>query len=142
MSAVTAFAARDLRQAWIRGAIAAGGAAAAAIGWAIEVPVLGIRLAVRFGTMAPETVVLGQVIGAAVVASLLGWLLLAVMERTLPGARMAWAGAAVAVLLASLALPAAAAVTVSAAAGLTVLHLAVAAVVIPGLASTARRPGR
>jgi hypothetical protein len=46
------------------------------------------------------------------------------------------------VLAVSLALPLAAATTTSAAVGLVVLHLAVGAVVIPGLASTARRAGQ
>jgi len=142
MSAVTAQALRETRQGWIRGLWVAGGAAAAAIGWAVEVPGLGIRLAVRFGPMHPETVVAGQVVGAAVVAALLGWLLLALLEGRTPRSRAAWTGIALAVLVLSLALPVAAATTTSAAVGLIVLHLAVGAVVIPGLSASARQPGR
>lgn len=142
MSAVTTPALRDARQLWIRGACVAGGAAAAAIAWAIEVPVLGIQLGIKFGMMQPETVVVGQVIGAAVMASLLGWLLLTGLERTIGGARAVWTGIALLVLLASLALPVIAATTTAAAVGLIVLHLAVAAVVIPGMSCTARRSGR
>ena len=120
----------------------AGGAAAAAVAWSVEVPLLGVRLTVKFGAMHPQTIVAGQVIGAALVAGLLGWLLLALLERTTPRARMAWTGAALLVLVVSLALPLAAATTTAATVGLVVLHLVVAAAVIPALAATARRPGR
>lgn len=142
MSAIATPALRDARHSWIRALYVAGGAAAAAVAWAIEVPVLGIRLSIRFGAMHPQTVVAGQIVGAAVVASLLGWLLLAVLERRVPRARAAWTGAALGVLLLSLALPVAAATTTSAVIGLIVLHLAVGAAVIPGMSRTARHPGR
>jgi predicted permease len=139
MSAVSVPALRDVRQGRVRMLSVAGGAAAAAIAWAIEVPLLGVRLSIRFGAMRAETVVVGQVIGAALVAGLLGWLLLAALERRTPRSRAAWAGAALLVLVASLALPAAAATTTSAAIALIALHLAVGAVVIPGMSYTARR---
>lgn len=142
MSAITTPALSYSRQNRMRALCVAGGAAAAIIAWAVEVPLLGIRLAIRFGAMRPETVVAGQVVGAAIVASLLGWLLLAVLERSLSRSRAAWTGAAVTVLVVSLALPLAAATTTSAAVGLIAMHLAVAAAVIPGMSSTARRLGR
>jgi hypothetical protein len=142
MSAAVTPAVRDARRSWARALCAAGGAAAAAIAWAVEVPLLGIRLTVRFGAMAPQTVVAGQVVGVALVAGLLGWLLLAVLDRRATRARMAWTALALLVLAVSLALPLAAATTTSAAVGLVVLHLVVGAVVIPGLASTARRAGQ
>ena len=142
MSAAVTPAVRDARRSWARALCTAGGAAAAAIAWAVEVPLLGIRLTVRFGAMAPQTVVAGQVVGAALVAGLLGWLLLAVLDRRAARARTAWTAAALLVLGVSLALPLAAATTTSAAVGLVVLHLVVGAVVIPGLASTARRAGQ
>lgn len=153
MSAVATPGLREGRQSWARALYAAGGAAAAAIAWAVEVPLLGVRLTIRFGAMRPETVVAGQIVGAAVVAALLGWLLLAALERRTPvsrtpysrtpysqtpGPRAAWTGIALVVLIASLALPLTAATTTSAAAGLIILHLAVGAAVIPGMASTAR----
>jgi Family of unknown function (DUF6069) len=77
----------------------------------------------------------------------LGWLLLAVLERATPGvlpvsARTAWTGAALLVLVLSLGLPVAAATTTAAAVGLVVLHLVVAAAVIPVLAATARPVSR
>ena len=142
MSAAVTPAVRDARRSRSRALCAAGGAAAAAIAWAVEVPLLGIRLTVRFAAMAPQTVVAGQVVGAALVAGLLGWLLLAGLDRRAARVRTAWTAVALLVLAVSLALPLAAATTTSAAVGLVVLHLVVGAVVIPGLASTARIAGQ
>jgi hypothetical protein len=78
------------------------------------------------------------VIGVTVAASLLGWLLLAQLERRTPHARLIWTAIALAALAASLALPLAAGTTSAAVAGLIVMHLTVGAVVIPALAQTAR----
>jgi Family of unknown function (DUF6069) len=134
-------AVRDVKRSRARALGVAGGAAAAAIAWSLEVPLLGIRLSIRFGGMHPQTVVAGQVVGAALVAGLLGWLLLAALDRSAARPRAGWTGAALIVLAASLALPLAAATTTSAAIGLIVLHLVVGAVVIPGMARTARPAG-
>ena len=71
-------------------------------------------------------------------ASLLGWLLLALLERRTPHARLLWTIIVLAALAASLALPLAAATTTSGAAGLIAMHLAVGAAVIPAMAYTAR----
>jgi Family of unknown function (DUF6069) len=142
MITATTAAVRDVKRSRARALCAVGGAAAAAIAWSLEVPLLGIRLSIRFGGMHPQTVVAGQVIGAALVAGLLGWLLLAALDRHAPRPRAAWTVAALIVLAASLALPLAAATTTSAAVGLVVLHLVVGAVVIPGMARTARHRGR
>jgi len=73
-----------------------------------------------------------------VAASLFGWLLLVLLERRTPQARILWTTIALAALAASLALPLAFAATSSAAIGLIVMHVAVGAVVIPALARTAR----
>jgi hypothetical protein len=126
-----------VKQGRSRALSAAGGAAAAAIAWAIEVPLLGIHLTIRFGAMHAQVITVGQVIGTALAAGLLGWLLLAVLERRTARARPAWTGAALLVLAASLVLPLAAATTASGAAGLIALHLVVGAVLIPGMARTA-----
>jgi hypothetical protein len=142
MLAATTPAGADVRRIRARALAVAGGMAAAAAAWAIEVPLLGVRLSVKFGPMHPQTVVAGQIIGAALVAGLLGWLLLAVLERATPRARAAWTGAALLVLVLSLGLPAATATTTAAAVGLVVLHLVVAAAVIPALAATARPVSR
>lgn len=140
MLAATTPAMRDTRRTRVRALTVVGGAAAAAIAWSIEVPVLGVRLSARFGPMHPQAIVAGQVIGAALVAGLLGWLLLTLLERGTPRARAIWTGTALAVLVLSLGLPAATATTTAAAVALVVLHLVVAAAVIPALAATARRP--
>jgi hypothetical protein len=72
-----------------------------------------------------------------VAASLLGWLLLALLERRSRHARLLWTTTALAALAASLALPLTVATTTSAVAGLIVMHLAVGAAVIPAMAHTA-----
>ena len=138
MLTTTAPAVPDTKQGRARALCVAGGALAAALAWIVEVPLLGIHLNVRFGTGHIQTIPAGQVIGAAVAASLLGWLLLALLERRTPHARLLWTTIALAALAASLALPLAAATTTSAAAGLIVMHLTVGAAVIPAMAHTAR----
>lgn len=138
MVTATSPAASGTRVVRARALCVAGGAAAAAIVWAVEVPLLGIRLSIRFGAMHPQIVAAGQIAGAALAAGLLGWLLLAVLDRRTRHARTAWAAAALVVLAASLTLPMAAATTAAAAIGLIAAHLAVGAAVIPGLARTAR----
>src|SRR5579871_3795582 len=134
----TASAVPDIKQSRGRALCVAGGTLAAALAWIVEVPVLGIHLNVRFGAGHIQTIAVGQVIGVAVAASLLGWLLLALLERRTPRARLLWTTIALAALGAALALRLAAATTASAAAGLIVMHLAVGAVVIPALARMAR----
>ena len=104
----------------------------------MEVPLLGIHLNVRFGPGHIQTISIGQVIGVTVAASLFGWLLLALLERRTPQARVLWTTIALVALAASLALPLAFATTTSAIAGLIVLHVTVGAAVIPALARTAR----
>jgi len=85
-----------------------------------------------------QTIAIGQVIGVTVAASLFGWLLLALLERRTPHARLLWTTVALAALAASLGLPLAFATTSSATIGLIVLHVTVGAVVIPSLAYTSR----
>jgi hypothetical protein len=138
MLTATTSTAPHVKQGRARALCIAGGAAAAAIAWAIEVPLLGVRLSVRFGAMHPQTVSAGQVIGAAAVAGLIGWLLLTLLERRTPRARTVWTVTALLVLALSLLLPLTAGTTAAAVTGLIVLHLTVGAVVIPGLARTAR----
>ena len=138
MLTTTAPAVPDINQGRARPLCAAGGALAAALAWIVEVPLLGIHLNFRFGTGHIQTIAVGQVIGVTVAASLLGWLLLALLERRTPHARLLWTTIALAALAASLALPLAVATTTSAAAGLIVLHLTVGAAVIPVMAHTAR----
>ena len=138
LTTTTASAVPHIKQGRARMLCAAGGALAAALAWIVEVPLLGIHLTVRFGAGHIQTIAVGQVLGVTVAASLLGWLLLALLERRTPYARLLWTTAALAALAASLALPLAAATTTSAIAGLIVLHLTVGAAVIPAMAHTAR----
>ena len=138
MLTTTAPAVPDIKQGRARALCTAGGALAAALAWIVEVPVLGLHLNFRFGAGHTQTIAIGQVIGVTVAASLLGWLLLTLLERRTPRARLRWTTIALAVLAASLALPLAAATTTSAVAGLIVMHVTVGAVVIPAMAHTAR----
>jgi Family of unknown function (DUF6069) len=134
----TAPAVPDIKQGRARALCAAGGALAAGLAWIVEVPLLGIHLNFRFGSGHIQTIAVGQVIGVTVAASLLGWLLLALLERRTPHARALWTTIALAALAASLALPLAVATTTSAVAGLVVLHVTVGGAVIPAMAHTAR----
>jgi hypothetical protein len=138
MLTTTAPAVPDIKQGRARALCAAGGALAAALAWIVEVPLLGIHLDFRFGSGHIQTIAVGQVIGVTVAASLLGWLLLALLERRTPHARLLWTTIALAALAASLALPLAVATTTSAVAGLVVMHVTVGAAVIPAMARTAR----
>jgi len=128
----------DIKQGSRRPLCALGGALAAALAWTVEVPLLGIHLNYRFGTGHTQTIAVGQVIGVTVAAALLGWLLLAILERRTAHARSLWTTIALVALAASLALPLAAATTTSAAAALIIMHLTVGAAVIPAMARTAR----
>jgi Family of unknown function (DUF6069) len=138
MLTTTAPAVPDIKQGRARALCTAAGALAAALAWIVEVPLLGIHLSFRFGTGHIQTIGVGQVIGVTVAASLLGWLLLALLQRRTPHARLLWTTIALAALAASLALPLAVATTTSAAAGLIAMHLTVGAAVIPAMAHTAR----
>src|ERR1035438_5946935 len=138
MLTTTAPAVPDIKQGRTRALYIAGGALAAALAWIVEVPLLGIHLNFRFGTGHIQTIAVGQIIGVTVAASLLGWLLLALLQRRTAHARLLWTTTALAVLAASLALPLAAATTTSAIAGLIVMHMTVGVVVIPAMAHTAR----
>lgn len=119
----------------------AGATAAAVAVWAIAVPGLGIRLVIRFGSGSPQTVHAGLVVGAALVASLCGWGLLTVLERRTRHARAVWTAAAVAVTVASLSLPLSAGITAATVTALALMHLAVAAILIPALRRSAARQG-
>jgi hypothetical protein len=138
MLTTTAPAVTDIKHGRARALSAAGGALAAALAWTVEVPLLGIHLNFRFGTGHIQTIAVGEVIGVTVAASLLGWLLLTLLERRTPHARLLWTTISLAALAASLALPLTSATTTSAVAGLIVMHVAVGAVVIPAMAHTTK----
>ena len=138
MLTTTASAVPDIKQGRARALCAAGGALAAALAWTVEVPLLGIHLNFRFGAGQIQAIPIGQAIGITVAVSLLGWLLLALLERRTRHARLLWTTIALAALAASLALPLAVSTTTSAVAGLIVMHAIVGAVLIPAMAHTAR----
>ena len=101
--------------------------------WAIEVPLLGIRLQTQFGNAAPQSVGIDAVVLSSLAGSLAGWGLLAILERRFARARTIWTGIAIAALLASFSLPVSAGTTTTTKVALAMMHLAVAAVLIPTL---------
>ena len=111
----------------------AGATLAAVAVWAIEVPLLGIRLQTQFGNTAPQSVGIGLVVLSALAGSLAGWGLLALLEARFARARTIWTGIAIAVLLASFSAPISAGTTTTTKVALAMMHLAVAAVLIPTL---------
>jgi uncharacterized membrane protein len=111
----------------------AGATLAAVAVWTIEVPLLGIRLQTQFGNAAPQGVGIASVVLSSLAASLAGWGLLAILERRFARARTIWTGIAIAVLLLSLSVPITAGTTTTSKVALAMMHLAVAAVLIPTL---------
>ena len=66
-------------------ALGVGGAIVAAVAvWVIAVPLLGVHLLIRFGSGAPQTIGIGYVVGATLIASLVGWGLLAILGTAHP----------------------------------------------------------
>src|SRR5690348_12665178 len=108
----------------------AGATLAAAAVWAIEVPVLGIRLQTQFGNTPPQGVGIGLVVLSALAGSLAGWGVLALLERRFARARTIWTGIAIAALLVSFSAPISAGTTTTTKVALAMMHLAVAAVLI------------
>ena len=104
--------------------------------WVLAVLVLGIRLQAPAGTGYPEPVDIGplNVAFASVVLSLAGWAVLAAIERLTPHARRIWLVLALVALAASLAMPlSGTAVGAANRAVLVLMHVTVAAVLIPVL---------
>ena len=114
----------------------AGATLAAVAVWAVEVPLLGIRLQTQFGNAAPQSVGIDAVVLSSLAASLAGWGLLAILEKRFARARTIWTGIAIAVLLASFSVPLFAGTTTTTKVALAMMHLAVGAVLIPTLRRT------
>ncbi|MEV4002067.1 DUF6069 family protein [Actinomadura sp. NPDC049753] len=113
-------------------ALAAAGAVAAALAvWAVGEPLLGQNLVIRQEGQEPRDLGAAAISVFALVPSLLGWALLAVLERVTRLAARIWTATAL-VLLAVSFLPL---ISVQAAGGtkavLALTHLAVGAVLIP-----------
>ena len=109
---------------------------AALLVWAVEVSAFGLNLRVQFPSGAPQGVGLEAVGMSALAGSLAGWALLAILERTTNRARTTWTLIAVLALLASLTAPLGFGITLSSKLGLALLHLTVAAVLVPALRRT------
>lgn len=101
--------------------------------WVVADQLLGANLLVRSGGGSPQSVGAGTVVAASLLAALLGWVLLAVLERRTSRARAVWTGVALVVLLLSLSGPLTGGTTPSTTATLVLMHLTVAAVLIPTL---------
>ncbi len=107
--------------------------------WAIEAYVFGIDLQARPVPGAPpQAVGAPGVASATLLAGLVAWALLAILERVTPSGRTVWVAVAVVALLASLAAPLGGAITGTAAIGLATMHVVAAAILIPLLARSAR----
>ena len=128
-----------------RGLVVAGAVGTALGGWLVAVPLLSIDLAVQpagGGTQtATQTVAVGAVLATSLTAALLGWALLAVLERWTTRARTTWTAVAAVLLLLSLAGPLTGALTAPAAVALVAMHLVVGAVLILGLRRTVADAG-
>ncbi|HEY6737818.1 MAG TPA: DUF6069 family protein [Actinopolymorphaceae bacterium] len=121
----------------------AGAAVAGLVTWLVADPLIGVDLAARLG---PEGAVqpIGpvQVVVAALVAGLAGWGLLVLCERLSPRGRTLWTFVALAVLLVSLAGPLTQGVGTGTKITLVLMHLVVAAVLLPVLAHADSRGAR
>ena len=127
-----------VRPTRVRRLVAVAGASAAALAlWAVADPLAGIDLTVRLSG-AEQHVGAGAVVAASLVVGLAAWGSLALLERLAERARRIWTVIAFAVLVLSLSGPLGAVGPASTVA-LACMHLAVAAVLIPGLTVRRRR---
>jgi hypothetical protein len=104
--------------------------------WIVAGPLLDADLLVRSGVGSPQSVGAGSVVAASLLAALLGWALLAILERLTSRARAVWTGVALVVLLMSLSGPLTSGTTLSTKATLAIMHVTVAAVLIQTLRRT------
>ncbi|NEA28162.1 DUF6069 family protein [Actinomadura bangladeshensis] len=105
--------------------------------WTLTVPVAGLAPSAETGGR-PQPIGAAAVVTATLAAGLAAWALLALLERTTARPRRTWTITALAVLALSLTGPLSSATDTESLLVLTALHLLVGAVLIPGLASSAR----
>jgi hypothetical protein len=113
--------------------------------WLITDPLLGIDLTgtTRPGSQQLQPITPALVAGASLAVALAGWALLALLERFTARARTIWTAVALLVALLSLAGPLSILASTEAnVLALALMHLAVAAVLIPMLAGTSPAPAR
>ncbi|CNF14756.1 Uncharacterised protein [Mycobacterium tuberculosis] len=120
-----------------RAATVAAVALAALALWTLAGPVAGLDPSAETGGRT-EPVGAIAVVAASLAAGLAAWALLALLERTTGRPRRIWTIIALAVLTLSLAGPLGSVADIASRCVLTGLHLLVAAVLIPGLASSVR----
>lgn len=101
--------------------------------WVVAVPLIGVDLVVPAAgsTVGPLAVAV-----TSLLAALLGWALLAVLERRTSRARRTWTITASVIALLSLAAPLTSGASPAVTATLVAMHVAVAAVLIPTLPSS------
>ncbi len=120
-----------------RALVVLGTIVAAVAVWVVSVLLFGVDLrAVQDGAM--QTIGVGAVVAAAAVPSLLGWALLAGLERFSRRPKTIWTVVAVLVTVLSLAGPFSSAATTGSAVSLALMHLVVGAVAILGFRRTTR----
>ena len=116
------------------------GATAAAVAIWIVATLAGAQLTVSFGAGQPiQTITVLKVVVAALVGSLAGWGLLALLRRFTTNARAIWTVIAIVFALFSLGGPLSTISTTCTKAALIAMHLAVATVTIIGLRRTKGR---
>jgi hypothetical protein len=118
--------------AGLRGAVVLLAIAATFVLWAVESALLGVDLMARPVPGAPAQVVgPPAIVIATMVAGLLAWALLAILEHVTTSARTIWTVVAVVALLVSLLGPLGGGVSPSAVIGLVCMHVTAAAILIP-----------
>jgi Family of unknown function (DUF6069) len=123
-------------------AFAVTGAVVAAVAvWAVGDPLLGNDLVVEQPGRAPQDLGAGAVAFVTLVSSLLGWGLLAILERLTSRARLIWAAAALVVLVASFGPLIGVEASGGSKAVLAILHVVVGAIIIPVFWRTAATGG-
>lgn len=121
-----------------RALVVAGAVAAAVLVWAIAIIGLDLRVTVPVGLGSPnrEDLQFGPVLIMALASTLAGWGLLAILERITSRSRTIWTAVAVAVF--ALTLPYLPGFTTTERVVITLMHLALAVVLIIGLRRTSR----
>jgi hypothetical protein len=124
-----------------RGGIALGAVLAAVLVWLIAGPLLDERLRITQDS-GQRTLEIGlfPVVVLSLVSALADWALLAALERFTRRVCTVWVSASLAVLVLSFLPLTGPGMTGGTRASLALMHLAVAAVLIPGLAATIGRP--
>ena len=121
-----------------RSLVVAAAAVAAMLTWHVADPILGIDLEVLKAPGGTTTTLVsaGSIVASAIIAGLLSWVLLAVLERKTTQAVTVWRWVAVAVALASMLAPLSLAQNAGATVVLTLLHVVVAGILVTALPGT------